>query len=100
MKAKTIQYMSPLAYVNADPKFDRFLNSEPLKGIMKDLVNRGEISRYRGDETSLTFNDDCTIVEIVWNSRTGAEEYSSRLRQLDPLNKIVFKIDIEDVPET
>lgn len=97
MKAKTIQYMSPIVFVSTEPGFDRLKNEEPLRSILADLINRGEISRYRGDEWSAKFNNDATVIEIIWNSRLGAEEYASRLRERDPSNQIVFKIDIEDL---
>ena len=97
MKAKTIQYMSPIVFVNTEPNFDRLKNEEPLRSILVDLINRGEIPRYRGDECSIKFNDNATIIEIIWNSRLGAEEYVSRLLERDPSNQIVFKIDIEDL---
>ena len=97
MKAKTIQRMSPIVFVNPHPNFDRFSNEEPLRSVLVDLVGKGEISRYRNNDSFLTFNDNETIIEMVWNSRAGAEEYATRLRELDPLFKVVYKIDIEDI---
>jgi len=95
MKAKTIQYMNHAIPINR--KIDRYDTAEPLRSILVNLVERGEISRWRGDETSYRFTEDATILEIVWNSRAGAEEYALQLKKLDPTRKLVFDIKIEDI---
>lgn len=77
MAIKTVQVFDPAVPLDLSPDFDRLNPSihDEGKSKLADLVNRGELPRYRGAETQITVTDESITVVMEWKSRAVAQEY-------------------------
>lgn len=77
MAIKTVQIFDPGAPIDLSPTFDRLNPAIHPDGREKliDLVNRGELPRYRGDETQIVVTDTEITVTMTWQSLSVAQEY-------------------------
>lgn len=102
MTIKTVQIFDPATPLDLSPNFDRLSNPhEPTRRLHEDLINRGELPRYRGDETQITVTDDAITVVMEWKSLAVAQEYTdyvlAYVAETDPEKKIMRSIEIVEV---
>lgn len=82
MAIKTVQIFDPAIPLDLSPNFDRLSGLHaPTLELHTDLINRGELPRYRGSETQIEVTDDAIIVTMIWSSRAVAQEYTDRVNE-------------------
>ena len=81
MTVKTIHILDKTAVVPATPGHDR-LSEEypPLLAIMTELIESGEIPRYRDIESQIVITKDNTTITTVFATRAGAEKWVDWVR--------------------
>ena len=77
MPFKTIQTFTPEFPLDRTPGLDRIVHPDEItRPFLLDLINRGEIPRYRGDEVEFSGTENTIIITVKWNSREVAQEYA------------------------
>jgi hypothetical protein len=49
----------------------------PLHAIMSELIDAGEIPRYRDVESEITVSKNTTTISTIFSTRFGAEKWAS-----------------------
>ena len=84
MTVKTIHILDKTVEVSADPNYDRLAPAiqeyESLWAILTELIATGELPRYRGAESSIKWEADCTIITTQFVTREGAEKWVAWVR--------------------
>ena len=76
MAIKTHQIYDPAYPLDISPDLDRFAHPhEPSRIFLTDMVNRGELPRYRGSEVQFITTPTSLEVIMEWKSREVAQEY-------------------------
>lgn len=99
MAIKTVQIFDPSAPLDLSPNYDRLSGQHPpTLELHTSLIERGELPRYRGDETQITVTDDAITVVMTWSSRAVAQEYADFVTaysaQVDPTKSVMRSIEI------
>ena len=77
MPFKTVQTLAPTYPLDKTPGLDRLAHPDEItRTLLIDLVNRGELPRYRGDEVEFGISDTELTITMQWNSRAVAQEYA------------------------
>lgn len=99
MAIKTVQIFDPSVPLDLSPDFDRLAAPHlPTRQILTNLVERGELPRYRGAETQIAVTDTEITVVMQWNSLAAAQEYTDAVLAFvnvdDPERKNMRSIEI------
>ena len=77
MPFKTVQIFGPGFPLDTTPGLDRFAHTDPItKPFLEDLVTRGELPRFRGDEVEFETNPEYIKITMHWKSQAVAQEYA------------------------
>jgi len=82
---KTIHILDKTVEISPESNHDDRLGPEiqeyvPLLTIYTELIESGEIPRYRGTETVIVWEEDRTIITTQFATREGAEKWASWVR--------------------
>ena len=84
MTVKTIHILDKTAEVSSTPNYDRLCQEnreyESLWAILTELIATGEIPRYRGAESDITWASDRTTITTQFATREGAEKWADWVR--------------------
>ena len=76
MAIKTHQIFDPDFSLDLSPDLDRFAHPHELtRAFLTDMVNRGELPRYRGSEVQFITTPTSLEIIMEWKSREVAQEY-------------------------
>jgi hypothetical protein len=84
MTVKTIHILDKTVEISSEPNYDRLDASirvyDSLWAILTELIATGEIPRYRGTESNITWEADRTTIITQFATREGAEKWAEWLR--------------------
>jgi hypothetical protein len=84
MTVKTIHILDKTVEISSESNYDRLGSATrkyaPLWAIITELIATGEIPRYRGAESSIDWQADCTIITTQFATREGAEKWAEWVR--------------------
>ena len=77
MPFKTVQIFGPEFPLDTTPGMDRLAHPDPItKPFLEELVARGELPRFRGDEVEFHIAPDYIMITMYWKSQAVAQEYA------------------------
>lgn len=69
------------ASVSTEPGYDRLSESyPPLRTVVTELIEAGEIPRYRDIESEITVTKNTTTITTIFSTRAGAEKWAAWVR--------------------
>ena len=76
MTIKTVQVLDITYPLDMSPGLDRLAHPDPLSRVfLTDMVNRGELPRYRGAEVQFETTAETLTITMEWKTRGAAQEY-------------------------
>ena len=77
MPFKTVQVCKPDYPLDITPGMDRLSHPDEITRVkLSELIDRGELPRYRGDEVTFDRTDTGFTITMQWNSQAVAQEYA------------------------